>query len=82
MAISAAVTALTQLAKWQGVPRQYAPLVVVLLSILVTALWAFSQGDFGRQSLFSYFAAALTIAMSAVGIYGFATREAPPPGRR
>lgn len=85
VAVSAAVTMLVQLAKWGGVPKCYAPLMVLVCSLVTVALWGYSQGEFSRTSLFTYFVTALTVTMSAVGIYGFTTREqepTPPRARR
>jgi hypothetical protein len=81
-AVSVAVTTMTQLVKWAGLPKNLAPLVVFVFSILGTALWAYSVGDFSRTTMFGYFAGALTVAMTAVGIYGFTTREAMRQPRR
>lgn len=76
IAVSAAVTTLTQLAKWAGLPTKYAPMAVLLFSIVGVAVWAYSQAVMDRSMLFSYFAGVLAVAISALGIYGF-TRNAP-----
>lgn len=86
--VAAAVTALVQFAKWSGVPDTKGPLVVLLFSLLGTAFWGYSRGDFMQTSAFSYFAGYIGVVTSAAGIFGFtraartavtATSE-PPPG--
>lgn len=81
-AISAAVTVMVQLAKWMGLPKRWAPFAVLAFSAAGVTLWVVSQGDYARTNLFSYFAGTLAVAMSAIGIYGFATREVPPAPAR
>lgn len=87
VAVSAAVTALTQLLKWaSAVPDKYGAVAVMLLSIIGVAFWAWSEGSFDRAQSFNYFAGWVAVATSAAGIFGF-TRAAsgavssmkPPP---
>lgn len=87
VAVSAAVTALTQLLKWaSAVPDKYGAVAVMGLSILGVGFWAWSEGSFERAQSFNYFAGWVAVATSAAGIFGF-TRAAsgavssmhPPP---
>lgn len=87
IAVSAAVVALTQMFKWGFVPDKYGPIVVLLLSIVGVAIWAWSKGTFERAVAFEYFAGFVAVALNAAGIYGFtraaassATSMTPPPG--
>ena len=84
--VSAAVVALTQLAKWGFVPDKYGPASVILLSAIGVAFWAWSTGDFHRANSFMYFAGFIAVATSAAGVYGFTraaasslTNFSPPP---
>ena len=85
--ISAAVVALTQIVKWSGVPDRFGPAVVLVLSLLGVILWGVStETGFDRALLWPYFAAAIGVATSAAGVYGFTraaasslTRTTPPP---
>jgi hypothetical protein len=88
MTVSAAVVALTQLAKWFGLSNRYGSIAVILLSVVGVALWAWSQESLpARTEFFSYFAGFIAVATSAAGVFGFtrATSEAvtktssPPP---
>lgn len=70
--ISATVVALTQFAKWAGVPNKWGPGVVMLLALVGLLFWAVSQPNYvTRLDLWSYFAAWALIATSAAGIFGF-----------
>lgn len=90
VAVSAAVTALTQLIKWSGwVDDKTGPVVVLVLSLLGVALWAYSQSALPtRLELFAYFAGWVAVSLTAAGIFGFTragseavTRtKAPPSG--
>ena len=75
MTVSAAVVALTQLAKWIGVSERWAPLVVLVLSARGALLWAVTQPHLARADAFSYFAGWIPVATSAAGVSGF-TRAA------
>lgn len=84
--VSAAVVALTQLAKWAGIPDRWGPLAVLLLAAVGVALWAYSLGQFARPELFEYFAGWIAVATSAAGVFGFSraaastlARATPPP---
>jgi hypothetical protein len=86
MSISAAVVALVQLVKWAGLKDSYGPFAVLLLSMLGTAFWAWSTGDFTRAGAFGYFAGWIAVATSAAGVFGFTrasagavARMTPPP---
>ena len=73
--VSATVVALTQLAKWGGVPDKYGVFAVMLLSLIGVGFWGWSQGNFHRETAFLYFAGFVAVATSAAGIFGF-TRAA------
>lgn len=74
--IAAAVVALTQLAKWGGIPDKSGPVAVLLLSALGVAFWGYStEPTWDRNILFTYFSAWIVVATSAAGVYGF-TRAA------
>lgn len=86
--VSAAVVALTQLAKWAGLPDKIGPLAVLVLSLLGVAFWGWSTGDVTRASSFGYFAGWIAVSTSAAGVFGFtrasgdavAKMTAPPAG--
>jgi hypothetical protein len=86
IAVSAAVVACTQLAKWAGIPDKWGAVAVMVLSLLGIAFWGFSKGEILRTEAFDYFAAWIAVATSAAGVFGF-TRAAssavssmtPPP---
>jgi uncharacterized membrane protein len=71
IAVSAAVVALTQLAKWGFVPDKLGPLSVLLLSAIGVVFWGWSKGDITRATAFQYFAGWIAIATSAAGVFGF-----------
>jgi hypothetical protein len=75
-AIGATVTVVTQLIKWAGLPDRLGPIVVLLLSALGVAVYAYSLGDFQRAEAFTYLTAWANVALVAAGIFGF-TRAAP-----
>ncbi len=86
VSVSAAVLALTQLAKWSNLPDEYGPVSVLGLALIGTAFWGWSQGDFSRATSFGYFAGWIAVATSAAGVYGFSrasgtalTKLAAPP---
>jgi hypothetical protein len=87
-AIATSVVAMTQLAKWAGLDDRKAPVVVLLFSLAGVGLWAYSMGTFTRALLFDYFAAWITVALSAAGVFGFTrsmpsavtAMKEPPPG--
>lgn len=76
ISVSAAVVALTQLAKWARLPDVFGPLAVMLLSALGVAMWGYSVGTFERAQLFAYFAGWIAVSTSAAGVFGF-TRSLP-----
>lgn len=71
VSVSAAVVALTQLAKWSGLHDSKGPLVVLVLSLVGTVFYGWSSGDLTRTEAFGYFAGWITVATSAAGVYGF-----------
>ena len=74
--VSAAVVACVQLAKWSGLTDKLGPWAVLILSAFGVGLWGYSIGTFERTQVFGYFAAWITVATSAAGVFGF-TRSAP-----
>ena len=84
--VSAAVVALTQLAKWARLPDKFGPLAVLVLAALGVGVWVYSQGEFNREALFDLFAGWIAVATSAAGVFGFTRAAAsavisaqPPP---
>jgi hypothetical protein len=86
--VSAAGVALTQLAKWAGIPDKLGPLAVLLLAALGVGIWAYSQTEAGlpRQEVFNLFAGWIAVATSSAGVFGFTraaaasvTKASPPP---
>lgn len=76
VSISAAIVAVTQIAKWYGVPDSKGPLVVIGLSALGVLLFIISQPLLpGRSQIFQIFVAWIAVTLNAAGIYGF-TRAA------
>lgn len=76
VSISAAVVALTQLAKWGGLPDRWGPVSVLLLAAIGVALWVYTQGEFERQQTFTVFAGWIAVATSAAGVFGFTRASA------
>jgi hypothetical protein len=63
---------LAQFAKWYGVPDGKGPIVVLILSLLGTVLFAFSNPiPFERLQTFAYFSGFINVALTAAGIFGF-----------
>jgi hypothetical protein len=86
LAVSSAVVALTQMCKWAGLPDKWGPLAVMLLSALGVGLWAYTQGNFARDTTFDYFAGWVSVSLGAAGVFGFTRAAAnavisaaPPP---
>lgn len=87
LTVSGAVVALTQLAKWSGIPDKTGPIVVLLLALLGVAFWGYAEGTFERTKAFEYFAGWISVSLSAAGVFGFTraaagavTAAMPPPG--
>lgn len=87
VAVSAAVTGLTQVAKWAGLPDRWGPIAVLFLAAIGVVIYGYSQALLpSRLELFAYFAGWIAVALTAAGIFGF-TRAgasavisaAPPP---
>lgn len=76
LSVSAAVVALTQLAKWAGLPDRRGPLAVLGLAAIGVTVWGFTKGQFEYTQAFSYFAGWIAVATSAAGVFGF-TRSGP-----
>lgn len=86
VSVSAAVVALTQFAKWSGIPDKLGPIAVIVLSVLGVAVWGWSVGDFERAKAFDYFTGWIAVTTGAAGVYGFTRAAAvgissmtPPP---
>jgi hypothetical protein len=71
LSVSAAVVALTQLAKWSGLDDKRGPLIVLLLAGIGVAFWGYSVGNYERARAFEYFAGWIAVATSAAGVFGF-----------
>jgi O-antigen/teichoic acid export membrane protein len=71
LTVSAAVVALTQLAKWSGIDDKKGPLIVLVLAVIGVAFWGFAEGTFERTKSFEYFAGWIAVATSAAGVFGF-----------
>ena len=71
--ISAAVVALTQLAKWAKLPDRLGPLAVILLAGVGVMVWLFSQETWPpvRTDTWNIFAGWVAVATSAAGVFGF-----------
>lgn len=88
LTVSIAVSILVQFSKWQGVPDGKGPIVVLVLSAIGVAFWAYSAGNFTRATAFLYFSGWLSVALNSAGIFGFTRASAkaitatkdPPPG--
>lgn len=83
MAVSTAVIALTQIVKQMGVPKRWAPLVVLLFSAIGVTIYGYSTETFVRNQLFSYFSGWILVAAAAVGAYETARNmiQGEEPGR-
>ena len=86
VAVSAAVFTCVQLVKFSGLPDRYGPVAVLVIALIGVTFWGWSQGTFARAEAFGYFAAWLSVALNASGIYGFSrasgealTRLTTPP---
>ena len=71
ISVSAAVAALMYLLKWSGVPSRLGPIVVLALSLVSVALWAFATDHTTRADAFGLFAGWIAVASSASGVFGF-----------
>src|ERR1041385_3776799 len=65
VAVSAAVVALTQLVKWSGVDDKHGAWAVLILSLLGTVFWGWSNEAMTRRTAFEFFAGWITVATSA-----------------
>jgi len=70
--VSVPVVLLTQIFKWAGLPLRWAPVVILVLSLLGVLFWGYSQNQFTRADLWSYFAGWVSVSVSAAGVFGFA----------
>jgi hypothetical protein len=86
--VSAAVVALVSLVKWAGMSDKLGPVAVLVLALGGVAFWGYSKGTFERTLAFEYFAAWISVATSAAGVFGFTratssavtAMKAPPGG--
>jgi hypothetical protein len=74
--VSGLVVALTQVAKWMGVPDRRGPIVVLALSLSMAIILAWSQNNFGRKTAIDYLAVFVNVLLASAGVFGF-TRAAP-----
>jgi hypothetical protein len=74
--VSGLVVALTQVAKWSGIPDKRGPIVVLVLSLGVTIFLAWTQTNFTRKTALDYFAVFVNVLLASAGVFGF-TRAAP-----
>ncbi|MEO6390819.1 MAG: hypothetical protein ABIP75_03145 [Pyrinomonadaceae bacterium] len=72
--ISATVMGIVQLLKAANLPAKLAPVAVVVISAICLILFGWSQNDLSRASSFDYFATGITIALSAMGLFGLAQK--------
>jgi hypothetical protein len=87
LTVSGAVVALTQLAKWSGIPDKTGPIAVLVLALIGVAFWGYAEGSFERTKAFEYFAGWISVSLSAAGVFGFTratasavTSATAPPG--
>lgn len=73
----AAVVPLVQLCKYSGVPKQWAPAAVAVLSLVVTVLLIYQDGGVVQSRALSYFMGWVSILTGASGVYGFAAAAFP-----
>jgi hypothetical protein len=73
MTVAAAVVALTQLLKWMGVDNKHGPILVLIIALLGVTLYAWSQIPNGldKSHAWDMFAAWITVATAAAGVFGF-----------
>jgi hypothetical protein len=76
IAVSALVTALTQIVKWAGLPDKFGPVAVLILAAIGTAVWAYSAGDFNQSTTFAYVSGWAAISLASAGIFGFTRASA------
>ena len=75
--VAGAVTILTQMVKWGGLPDSRGPLIVLALSFLGVMMWAISnESVFDRHLIWPYFAGWVSVSAAAAGVFGF-TRALP-----
>ena len=63
------------LLRWSGVPNRHGPIVVLALSFVAVALWAFATEHMARADAFGLFAGWIAVASSASGVFGFSVVE-------
>lgn len=73
IAVSAAVVALCQLAKWSGLPDVWGPVVVIILSGIGVSLWLVSGDSWppARTDIWPVFSGWIAVTLAASGTYGF-----------
>lgn len=78
LAVSASVVALVQLVKWAGLSTKYAPVAVLVCSLMGVLFWGWSTNTMTRATAFEVFAGLIAVMTSAAGVFGFVreSREA------
>jgi hypothetical protein len=88
VAVSAAVVALTQLAKWAKLPEQYGPIAVIVISGFGVLVWLAGADQWppARTDIWPIFSGWVAVTLTAAGTFGFTraavgavTRATPPP---
>ncbi len=90
IAIAAAVVALVQLWKWAGLRDSWAPLAVILLSVVGVLVWLLSGESWppSRHDVWPILTGIIAVTLSAAGTFGFtragasavASLTSPPAG--
>jgi hypothetical protein len=88
VAVSAAVVALVQLAKWAGMRDSYGPGAVIVVSMLGVLMWLVSGESWppGRVDIWPIFTGIINVTLASAGVFGFTRAAAsavssfaPPP---
>jgi hypothetical protein len=74
MTVSTVVVALVTYAKWSGVPDEQGSHWVLALAFVGVGVWAYSKGNFSRETAFDYLAGYIAVVTSAAGVFGFTRR--------
>jgi hypothetical protein len=75
--VAGAVTILTQMVKWGGLPDSKGPWIVCILSLIGVVMWAVSnEPAFDRHLIWPYFAGWVSVSAGSAGVFGF-TRALP-----
>jgi len=73
IAVSAAVVALVQLAKWAGLRDSWGPLAVIALSVAGVMVWLVSGESWppARTDIWPIFSGIIAVTLSSAGVFGF-----------